>query len=82
MNSRQVFGWVQEALYSAFPFMVARQEACLSHLWATDNWVIGPVRLCEGQTMLGRILALRSNLNVKLESSEFIKGFLWGWNMQ
>lgn len=73
---------MQEALYSAFPFMVAQREACLSHLWATDYWVIGPMPLCEGQTMLCRILALRSNLNVKLKSSEFIKGFLWGRNMQ
>lgn len=69
-------------MVGAFSPPAIEGRACLSHLWAADSWVIGPMLLCEGQTMPSRILALGSNLNVKLKSSEFIKGFLWGWNMQ
>lgn len=70
------------AMVGAFSPTLPEGRPAPSHLGAADNWVIGPMPLCEGQIVLGRILALRSNLNVKLKSCEFIKSFLWGWNMQ
>lgn len=66
----------------AFIPSVLEERACLSHFWVADSWIIGLMPLCERQTVPSRILALGSNLNVKLKSCEFIKGFLWGWNMQ
>lgn len=38
----------------------------------------GPTLLYEGWMALGSFLVLGSDLNVKLKSSKFIKGFLLG----
>lgn len=90
VNTWQMFGWnTKKPCPLAIPLMVEalspivyEGRGLLESSLGCRQLAIGSMLLCEGQTIPGRILALRSNLNVKLKSSEFIKGFRWGWDIQ